>query len=143
MPGARWMQCMPPVNAPWHDLCLVHQLLRYEAAVDQQVGKSALHAFSRHHRYLTEMVPLALFSELVPEQYRWHDLATRLLQRRPENMLPAPAERFGAGYGKTFPANISLETSPTWLDQTRGLYSVSSSSAPRTSASNLFLHLLY
>ena len=108
------MQCMPPVNAPWHDLCLVHQLLRYEAAVDQQVGKSVLRlrAFSRHHWYLTsEMVPLALFSELVPEQYRWHDLATRLLQRRPENMLPAPAERFGAGYGKTtFPANISLET---------------------------------
>ena len=77
----------------------------------EQVGKSALHAFSRHHWYLTsEMVPLALFSELVPEQYR-HDLATRLLQLRPENMLTAPAERFGTGYGKPkFPANISLDT---------------------------------
>ena len=69
--SAWWMTCTSVVDAPWRALCLVHLLLRYEACVDALVGRSALRAFQHHFWYLTaEMVPLALFSENVPEQVR-------------------------------------------------------------------------
>ena len=66
--GLWWMTCQDPVDAPWHDLNFVHQLLRYRDLVDEAVGKSALRAFSRHQWYLTEeMAPLTLFSCLTPD----------------------------------------------------------------------------
>jgi hypothetical protein len=76
--SAWWMSCNSAVDAPWHDLKLIHNLLAYEA-VNSVVAKSALRAFKLHFWYLTaEMVPLALFSERVPTAER-RALADKLL----------------------------------------------------------------
>ena len=95
-----WMTCTSVVDAPWRDLCLVHLLLRYETCVDALVGRSALRAFQRHFWYLTaEMVPLALFSENVPEQVR-RELAEKLLDVQPDTLPHFPQHRFGTEFGK-------------------------------------------
>ena len=63
-----WFSCESTVNAPWNDLQLYQNLLKY-AAVNPVVSSSAIRAFNRHLWYLSaEMVPLALFSDVVPDE---------------------------------------------------------------------------
>ena len=87
------------VDAPWHDLKLIHNLLRYEA-VNLSVAKSALQAFKQHTWYLTEeMVPLALFSILVPAAER-RAIADKLLLERPST-APETSEAIRNWFWKT------------------------------------------
>ena len=110
-----WMSCNSAVDAPWHDLQFIHTLLKYKA-VNQSVANSALKAFKQHLWYLTtEMVPLALFSDLVPPAER-RSLADMLLAVKPEIVLMKPIQRFGTGFGKpAFPREITESTTQTDL----------------------------
>lgn len=105
-----WMTCSSVEDAPWHDLKLLHHLIMYED-VNPVISKSALKAFKRHLWYLTaEMVPLALFSSIVPLPDR-RALADSLLAVKPSTPIIAPQQRFGTGFGKpVFPSDISLDT---------------------------------
>ena len=105
-----WMTCTSAVDAPWHDLQLVHNLLKYKT-VSPNVAESALRAFKHHLWYLTaEMIPLALFSSIVPTSER-RALADKLMAIQPMAPLARPLERFGTGYGKpAFPSDISEST---------------------------------
>jgi len=77
-----WMTCSSAVDAPWHDLQLVHNLLKYKT-VSPNVADSALRASKQHLSYLTaEMIPLALFSSVVPMHER-RGLADKLLSIQP------------------------------------------------------------
>ena len=94
-----WLSAGSAVDAPYNDLLLYQQILKYRA-VNQIVSDSALSAFNRHLWYLTsEMVPIALFSGKVPAEQR-HALALSLLATKPESPLPSPENRFGTGFGK-------------------------------------------
>ena len=108
--SAWWMSCNSAVDAPWHDLKLIHSLLQY-GAVNSPVAKSALRAFKQHLWYLTgEMVPLALFSLLVPPAER-RALADKLLTMKPSTPPLRPLERFGTGFGKpAFPPEVTEST---------------------------------
>lgn len=79
--------------------------------VDERIAKSAIRALNRHLWYLTaEMVPLALFSQHLPESER-KALADALLTIKPASDLQAPLNRFGAGWGKPkFPSVVINET---------------------------------
>ena len=107
-----WNTCAKAVDAPWNDLCLFKKSLQYKT-VNPTVSKSAITALSRHLWYLTsEMVPLALFSDLTPSDER-HNLAERLLAVKSEHgdMQDIPRCRFGTGFGKPhFPSNITQST---------------------------------
>lgn len=91
-------------------MMLYHRLLQYDA-VNPLVSKSAIRAFGNHLWYLTaEMVPLALFSDVTPDETR-RSLADRLLSVKPQSNRSVPQERFGAGFGKPkFPSTISLSS---------------------------------
>ena len=105
-----WLSCNSAVDAPWNDLKLIHSLLRYEA-VNSTVAKSALRAFKQHLWYLTaDLVPLALFSQLVPPAER-RALADKLLTLDPSSASLKPTQRFGTGFGKpVFPSNVTEST---------------------------------
>jgi len=95
------------VDAPWHDLCLYKDLVTY-AQVNPSVSSSALKALNRHLWYLcSEMVPLVLFSDIVPKEEIKY-VAERLLMVRPADDVTIPHNRFGTGLGKPkFPTIIS------------------------------------
>ncbi|ELU18631.1 hypothetical protein CAPTEDRAFT_209186 [Capitella teleta] len=79
-----WLSCTKAVDAPYNDLKLWKRLSRYKLA-NKTIADSAMYAFGRHFRYLTdEMVPLALFSNRVPYEER-QLLGSRLLSIEPEN----------------------------------------------------------
>ena len=105
-----WLTCKQAVDSPWNDLQLYKRLLKYEA-VDKVIAQSAVRALNRHLWYLTaEMVPLALFSERVPEVER-QVLADALLACRPLPSQHAPMTRFGNGWGKPrLPVSIDSST---------------------------------
>ncbi|ELU11830.1 hypothetical protein CAPTEDRAFT_188638 [Capitella teleta] len=71
----------------------------YTNLVNKTIADSAMNAFGRHFWYLTgEMVPLALFSNRVPDEER-QLLGSRLLSIKPE--VPAmPSSRYDTGFGK-------------------------------------------
>ena len=106
-----WACCGSPVDAPWNDLSMYQDIIRYEV-INCKVSKSAKKAFDRQLWYLTaEMVPLALFSNKVPMDERCK-LATKMLEVKPDTFESLPEERFGNGFGKpAFPSGISLKTS--------------------------------
>ncbi len=106
-----WMTCASVADAPWNDLQLVYKLIRYDE-VNEHISASALRAFRRHFWYLTaEMVPLALFSDKVPDEIR-RSMADKLLELKPEAEMSRPLQRFGTGFGKPkFPEDINLNTS--------------------------------
>ena len=61
-----WITCTSAVDAPWHDICLYQETQKY-TPVNPDIAASALKAFKRHLWYLCpEMMPLALFSDIVP-----------------------------------------------------------------------------
>ena len=107
-----WATCSRATDSPWNDLTLYKDILRY-AKISEPISDSAREAFKRHSWYLTaEMVPLALFSELVPDSER-RGLADKLIELKPDDdlMQNLPKERFGTGFGKpTFPADIKIQT---------------------------------
>jgi hypothetical protein len=118
--SAWWTTCRSAVDAPWHDLGLYQNLLKY-ALISSEISDSAIRALNRHLWYLcSEMVPLALFSDNVskPElQY----LAERLLAARPTDEVALPQDRYGTGFGKPkFPTAITdtrlgdLVTGDSW-----------------------------
>lgn len=117
-----WNACSKAADAPWIDLCLYNNLLRYKL-IHSIIATSAITALKRHLWYLTaEMVPLALFSSLVPSD-ELRLLANKLLAVKPENNSALPRDRFGTGFGKPkFHKNITdsttladLVTSDSWL----------------------------
>ena len=111
-----WITSPSVTDAPWHDLKLFHKLLMYEA-VNPDISKSAVKALKRHLWYLTaEMVPLALFSDIVPgDQKRL--LADRLLALKPDTIMLAPQKRFGYAYGKpAFPDITQTTTLSSLVD---------------------------
>lgn len=111
-----WITSPSATDAPWHDLKLFHKLLIYEA-VNPDISKSAVKALKRHLWYLTaEMVPLALFSDIVPgDQKRL--LADRLLALKPDTIMLAPQKRFGYAYGKpAFPDITQATTLSSLVD---------------------------
>ena len=94
-----WLSCESSTNAPWLDLNLYKLLMRYKA-VNKTISESAVRAFARHTWYLTaERVILALFDKVVPADER-RALADALLAVKPEDVLLAPKNRFGTGFGK-------------------------------------------
>ena len=105
-----WMTCTSVTDAPWNDLQLISKLKQYEA-VNAEISRSALKAFKRHLWYLTEeMVPLALFSSVVPHDHR-RALADRLLEVQPDFPVTNPQGRFGTGLGKPrFPDDLTEKT---------------------------------
>ena len=107
-----WMTCSSAVDAPWYDLQLVRKLLKYKT-VNPNVAESALRAFKQHLWYLTgEMVPLALFSSVVPVSER-RALADKLMSTgiQPATPVTRPLQRFGTEFGKpAFPSDITEST---------------------------------
>lgn len=106
-----WLTCSSAVDAPWHDIVLFRRLISY-CQVNIGIANSALKALQRHLWYLTsEMVPLALFSSVVPVAEK-QSICDQLQLFPPQRDLPLPHNRFGSGFGKPkFPENISSETS--------------------------------
>ena len=104
------MTCSSAADAPWNDLQLYQDLLRYEG-VSTMISKSEVRALKLHLWYLTEeMVPLALFSSKVPTEQR-RTLADKLLAVKPATERVTPLNRFGTGFGKpVFPPAITLST---------------------------------
>ena len=79
--------------------------------MNRDIFDSWLKALKRHLWYLSpEMVPLALFSDIVPKlelQY----LAERLLAVQPVDNVTLPVDHYGVGFGKPkFPTDISSTT---------------------------------
>ena len=72
---------------------------------------SAVKALKRHLWYLMEeIIPLSLFSEIVPAQER-QALARRLLELKPDQNVITPCNQYGTGSGKSrFPENVSQNT---------------------------------
>ncbi|XP_063615336.1 uncharacterized protein LOC134788372 [Penaeus indicus] len=105
-----WSTCSSALDAPWNDLQLFKRMILY-AAVNPHISQSSLTAFKRHMWYLTpEMVPLALFSDSVPNNER-QGLAERLLTLKPDDTDSLPRNRFGTGFGKPkFPEDINENT---------------------------------
>jgi hypothetical protein len=105
-----WMKCSTAVEAPWNDIVLYQNLLKYQD-VTPVVVKSAQKAMRRHLWYLTaEMIPLALFSENVPSEDR-QLIADKLLMLKPVDDDFTIQGRFGEGFGKPkFPSEINLNT---------------------------------
>ena len=105
-----WLTCRQAVDAPYNDLKLYKNLLAYQA-VDATISAAALRAFQRHEWYLTaEMVPLALFSELVPDEEK-RATADAMLALKPSEPLTRPADRFGHGFGKPRFPDLQPDTS--------------------------------
>lgn len=102
-----WITCPSAVDAPWHDLCLYNDLLKY-SQVDSDISCSGVRALNRHLWYLSsEMIPLALFSDIVPKPELQY-LAEKLLTTKPTDAMTVPFDRFGSGFGKPkFPTIIS------------------------------------
>lgn len=97
--GVWWLTCKRTKDAPWNDLQLYKRLLNY-GKIDKNVAESGLRALNRHLWYLTaEMVPVALFSEVVPVNER-KAIADALLAVKTPAELHAPINRFGTGWGK-------------------------------------------
>lgn len=123
--GRWWMTCISAVDAPWHDICLYQDLLKY-AYVNCDVFASAQQALKRHLWYLCpEMIPLALFSDVVPMSELQH-LAEQLLAVRPADNVALPADRYGTGFGKPkFPVECissstrlgDLVSSDSWFSE--------------------------
>ena len=105
-----WFSCNSAINSPFNDQKLYQNLLAFSEA-DSQIAASAITALERHLWYLTaEMIPLSLFSSLVPNPVKIA-LANKLLMVKPHERIHAPFHRYGTGFGKsTFPKNISLST---------------------------------
>lgn len=106
-----WITCSHTADAPWNDLDLYKRLLAYDS-VNSSVSQSAIKALKRHLWYLTEeMIPLALFSGIVPNTEK-QAIAVKLLAVKPAEEVITPSNRFGAWFGKpTFPDNITQSTS--------------------------------
>lgn len=84
--------------------------------VDECIAKSAIRALNRHLWYLTaEMVPLALFSQQVPESER-KAIADALLIIKPASNLQAPLNRFGAGWGKPICPSVVINATTRLCD---------------------------
>lgn len=100
-----WMTCTSVFDAPWNDLQFFHLLIKY-SVINSEISESAIKAFTNHLWYVTEeTVPLALWSDKVPEADR-RVLADSMLAIRPAN-LSNPKHRFGMGFGKPkFPKKI-------------------------------------
>ena len=62
-----WLQCPIATAAPITDLNLIYAIIEYEEP-NPVISKAGLDALSKNHtRHLTEeLVPLALFSSIVP-----------------------------------------------------------------------------
>ena len=101
-----WFTCTQICSAPWNDLQLYQNLLRYKE-VNKLVATSALKALDRHLWYLTgETVFVSLFSEHVPDQDK-SEMTRKLLEIRPIDDPEKPIHRFGNGFGKPkFPGKI-------------------------------------
>jgi len=62
--SAWWTTCRSAVDAPWHDLYLYQNLLKYKQ-VSPEISHSATKALNRHLWYLcSDMIPLTLFSDI-------------------------------------------------------------------------------
>lgn len=110
-----WMTCTSAVDAPWNDLQLFRSLLQYEA-INPSISKSAIKAFERHFWYLhAEMVPLALFSNKVPNEAK-RTLADRLLTLKPDTEQHTPLDRQGTGFGKPDFKFIAITLSTSLAD---------------------------
>jgi len=105
-----WMTCRSAVDAPYNDLSLYQNLLKY-TAISSDIAGSAVKALKRHLWYLCpEMVTLAIFSDGTPKpeiQY----LVEKLLAVKPPDDLKLPQDRYGTGFGKPkFPDAITERT---------------------------------
>jgi len=59
-----WTTCRSAVDAPWHDLYLYQNLLKYKQ-VSPEISHSATKALNRHLWHLcSKMIPLTLFSDI-------------------------------------------------------------------------------
>lgn len=116
-----WTTCSSAVEAPQNDLMLYKNILKY-GQIDSLISNSAAAAFKRHLWYLNgEMIPLAIFSDKVPDPER-KCLAQAIVEKRPSNTLLQPTGRFGMAFGKPkFPpvnSNTtlsSLVTEDSWF----------------------------
>src|SRR6218665_2667093 len=105
-----WISCKKAVDAPWNNLQLFKRILQFDL-VNTDASQSAIRAFCNHFWCMTaEMVPLALFSLLVPLVER-QALCDALLKVQPSMPLQSPQHRFGSEWGKPqFPSSINLST---------------------------------
>src|SRR6218665_2060275 len=92
-------------------IAMAEKSIEQRMLVNTDASQSAIWAFSNHFWYMTaEMVPLALFSSLVPLVER-QALCDALLKVQPSMPMQSPQHRFGSGWGKPqFPSSINLST---------------------------------
>src|SRR6218665_2535827 len=94
-----WISCKKAVDAPWNNLQQFERILQLEL-VNTDASQSAKRVLSNHFWYMTaKMVPLALFSSLVPLVER-QALGDALLKVQPSMQLQPPQHCFGSGWGK-------------------------------------------
>ena len=88
----------------------IQVLLEYKD-INAGISAGAVKALKRHLWYLTEeMIPLSLFSEIVPAQER-QALAHRLLELKPDQAVITPCNQHSTDFGKPrFPENVSQNT---------------------------------
>lgn len=77
-----WLTSASATDAPWNDLCLYKNLIKF-AKINKKISVSAIKAFDRHLWYLTgEIIPLALFSCILPDTEK-AKLAAKMLKEKP------------------------------------------------------------
>ena len=117
-----WITCTSVVDAPWHDLCLYQDLLKYKQ-LHPVISASAIAAWNHHLWYLcSEMIPVALFSDIVPKP-DLQRLAKQLLVARSSDDESIPKDLYGTGFEKpSFSHSIvdstqlsDLVTSDSWF----------------------------
>ena len=118
-----WLKSTSPTDVQCNDRDLYIRLLEYEK-IDRSISSSALKAFQRHLWYLTsEMVPLSLFSDMVPTTDK-ENIAKKLLEIKPDDTTILPQERFGTGYGKPKFPTMTGHTRISLSDFCRGWFVV-------------------
>ena len=75
---SRWLKASTGADAPMNDLQFIHDMLEYRS-IDREVADIALDKLSNHRWYLTEeLVPFALFSNIVPDNMK-QNIASKLM----------------------------------------------------------------
>ena len=89
-----WFTTSSATSAPLHDLELITDIQHYKE-LDPEVANVAVKAFSNHLYLSSELVPLAVFSEVSSKVKQ--EMVNKLLQFK---KCAIPKSRYGSHYGK-------------------------------------------
>jgi hypothetical protein len=119
-----WISSHSSTDAPWLDLCLYKQFLKY-SLVNKVISERATKAFKKHLWYLTgDCVVFAIFSCLVPVKER-RSLADKVLSLMQHHEMPTTVQhRYGTGYGKPSFPELKSDTCLSDLVNEDTLYTI-------------------